>query len=499
MLARMLLPFPSRAAAIALFGSAFALTSACSDERGAADQVTSDGPLGALPGDELPFASAIFRATHNSYSGDVDGAKGPILGQLDRGVRFIELDVHDNGYDTTHDYGVGHDSPGNAVDHAGGNPASNALRDWLVPIATWSGSHPTHAPLLVMLDLKDDLTDNPSFAAGNLAALNAELRAALGSQMVLARDLPGPLPTIGTLRGRILTLLSGHPGTRAAYRRDVGHDPAVALNGHGQVVEVHDSGAGVLWYWTGVYGSDGKVTWQRHGQYDTGKTPAVALNDDGWLVEVHQSQNENTLWSHAGRLGADGEITWSPSVKYDNGVLPTVRFLDPAGTALREIHRSDGSDQNWDWHGTLDTGSRTVAWDSATHGKTSDARYDAAVSVQGSSRVSVWTGADGASPAETVRYTTDRVAADRIAYPQWAFVEFQAGDSAELQEGAWFYAATSTNASFITAARKGGRIARGWDFDDASRATDPLANYPATNTPWADWYTSLVEQAGAVE
>ncbi|WP_233573777.1 PI-PLC domain-containing protein [Amycolatopsis panacis] len=129
--------------------------------------------LAALIGTALLTATApaaqaaepsTFLATHNSYSGNVDGAKGPIAGQLNRGVRFIELDVHDNGYATAHDYGIGHSSPGDLVDHAG-NPASNNLRDWLALVNTWSTAHPTAAPIMVMLDLKDDLTDNATWNA----------------------------------------------------------------------------------------------------------------------------------------------------------------------------------------------------------------------------------------------------------------------------------------------------------------------------------------------
>src|SRR5262245_52773003 len=126
------------------------------------------------------FTDAVFAATHNSYSGDVDGAKKSIGYQLDHGVRFIEFDIHDNGYAENHDYSIGHSSPGDLVDHSGGNPASNLLHDWLTTVSTWSGAHPTAAPIVVMLDLKDDLTDNQSYAAGNLAALNQELRTAFG-------------------------------------------------------------------------------------------------------------------------------------------------------------------------------------------------------------------------------------------------------------------------------------------------------------------------------
>jgi hypothetical protein len=450
----------------------------------------------ALPGDGLPFASAVFRATHNSYSGNLDGGKGPIVGQLDGGVRFLEFDIHDNGYATNHDYSIGHDAPGDLVDRAG-NPASNLLRDWLQTVSTWSAAHPAAAPLLVMLDLKDELTDNTSFAAGNLAALNQELSDVFGSRLLRAGDVPGALGTVGSLRGRILTLLSGDPGTRTEYREDVGYDPAVALNARGQVVEVHDSGSGTLWYWTGTYGADGRVTWSRHGQYDSGTTPAVALNDNGQLVEVHKSENADTLWYHVGQLGSDGEITWSPSRQYDTGVAPTVSFTG-AGTTVHEIHRSQSNSQDWDWDGTLNAGASSVSWNAATHGKTSEALYNKASAVQGGERVTVRSGADGAAPAQTLLYSTDRVGSDRIRYAQTAFDEYQDGEGAALREGALFYGAPATDTAFIASARQGGHIVRGWDFDSASDATNPLANYPATNHPSDAWYVTLLNQAGAI-
>ena len=436
------------------------------------------------------FTAAVFAATHNSYSGDVDGAKESITYQLDHGVRFIEFDIHDNGYTTNNDYSIGHSSPGDLVDHSGGNPASNLLHDWLAVVAGWSGAHPAAAPIVVMLDLKDDLTDNQSYSAGNLAALNQELRTAFGAKMLEAKNyLNGS--TVDALRGKVLPLISGDEGTRAEYRRDVGYHPAIALNGHGQVVEVHDSGAGALWYWTGTYGADGRVSWQRHGRYDSGVTPAVALNDNGDLVEVHQSQSATTLWYHVGHLGANGEISWSASHQYDNGVLPTLAFT---GTnTLREIHQSQSSSQNWTWNGTL-SGS-TVTW--TGNAKTSAARYDKTTSARGAQSVHVYTGADGATPAQTLRVSTDRVAGARIQYDQAAFDEYQQGDPAELQD-ALFYGAPATASSFIVSARQGGHLVRGWDFDSAGEATNPPASYPATNTPYASWYQTMIAQQGAV-
>lgn len=455
-------------------------------------------PAAAAPGDDLPFASAVFRATHNSYSGNVDGSKGSITYQLDNGVRFLEFDIHDNGYATTQDYGIGHDSPGDRVDHTG-NPSTNNLRPWLQTVATWSAAHPGHAPLLVMLDIKDDLTDNTSYAAGDLAALNKELSDVFGSRLLPAKDVPGDLGTIGSLRGRIITLLSGDSGTRSEYKADSGAHPSVAINAAGQVVEVHDSGGGALWYWSGTYGADGRITWLRHGRYDSGTTPAVALNDNGYLVEVHQSQSATTLWYRVGRVTAAGDIAWSASHQFDDGILPSIRFVSPSSNTLKEIHRSQSQNQNWFWDATLNPSAGTVSWNTGTHAKTSAPRFVTNVSVSGARSVSVSTGADGAAPSTTLHYGTDRIASERIRYQQTAFDEFQAGDGALLQEGAIFYASPATNKSFITSSRTSGKVVRGWDFDDAALATTPLANYPATNQPWTSWYADLLTSAGAVQ
>jgi hypothetical protein len=282
-------------------------------------------------------------------------------------------------------------------------------------------------------------------------------------------------------------LLSGSASARTGYLRDTGSNPAIAINDQGQVVEVHDNGSGDLWYWTGQYGSDGRLTWLRHGKYDTGKTADVALNDDGTVVEVHQASSGNNLWSRVGHLDAAGEITWSASAKFDTGVLPTIAFTDRAGSAVREIHKSQNSSQDWSWAGTA--GAAAVSW--TTHATTADARFPTTTDTASGRTVNV-------SASGPLTATTDRAPAERIRYPQVAFVEYQAGDSADLKDGSLFWAATASNKSFIVSARQAGVSARGWDFDSASLATDPLANFPATNTPNAAWYQTLLSQASAV-
>jgi hypothetical protein len=331
-----------------------------------------------------------------------------------------------------------------------------------------------------------------------MTALNRELADVFGPRLLPAKAMSGAVPTVGALRGRVLALLSGDGGSRGEYRHDVGYNPAVAMNKWGQIVEVHDSGSGTLWYWTGTYRADGRVTWQRHGRYDNGRTPAVALNDEGYLVEVHQSENNSGLWYRVGRLDGNGEISWPASKKYDEGTQPTVSFLDADGTAVREVHRSQNNNQNWEWQGSLNRSAKSVLW--SGNRKTDSSRYPKTVAVSGSNRVSVWTEADGASPSNTLRYATDRIDGDRIRYDQVAFVEYQSGDGdRDLANTSLFYAADAGDKGFITSARASGHMVRAWDFDDPADATTPPANQPATNSPWAAWYQSLTSSAGAVE
>jgi hypothetical protein len=440
----------------------------------------------AASNDDLPFASAVFRATHNSYSGNISGARGSIPQQLDAGVRFVELDIWSGSYASTGDYQIGHGSAGDQVDHTGGNPAGNQLRAWLTTVDTWSATHPAAAPITVMLDLKDDLTTRTSYAAGNFAALNQEIGDVFGPRLDRGLDAHGPLGSIGSLRGRVLVLLSGSAAARTGYLGDTGSNPAIAINDNGQVVEVHDNGSGSLWYWTGQYGADGHLTWLRHGKYDTGKDAAVALNDAGAVAEVHQAASGSNLWYRVGRLDSTGEITWSAATKYDTGVLPTIAFPDRTTSAVREIHQSQNNGQDWNWIGTA--GATSITW--TTHASTADARFPTTTATAAGRSVTVAAG--------TLTATTDRAPAERIRYPQVAFVEYQDGDSTELKTGALFWAATAADKTFILAARQAGVSARGWDFDSASLATDPLANYPATNTPNAAWYQTLLTRPDAV-
>jgi hypothetical protein len=515
--------------------------------------MTLAGPASADAAD-VPFAQAVFAATHNSYSGNFVHERRGITQQLDAGVRFLEFDVHDE-YAAKHEYTLGHSVPGDQVETGFGNPATIVLTDWLKLVNTWSSAHRGHAPITVTLDMKDDLTDdNHSFAEGNLAALNKRLTDVFGTKLVLAGDNDYDLvslPDVSQLRNKILVVLSGDAHTRALYRRDAGQDPAVALNGNRKVVEVHKSqNNNDLWYWSGTQGTNGKVTWARHGRYGTGQTPAVAVSDDGTVVEVHKSQNNNGLYYQVGTLRADGEITWGPSRQYDTGQAPavavnnfgkavevhqvsgtgntlsyhvgnpvndeviwdpghqydqgrtpSVAFTSLNDTKVKEIHRSTDNTRNYTWDGELRTDIDAVTW---TNLRTTAERPLKDTATRGSHWVSVWTASDGTTPPETLQYNADGFAGGRIRYQQVAFAEFQSIDEdghgttvAELRDGTLFWAAPATETFFIEDARDTQKVVRGWDFDHVSVGVN-IANFPATNEPYSQWYKGILSQYHAI-
>ena len=359
-------------------------------------------------------------ATHNSYAGTPSGDLGSLRRQLDGGVRFVELDVHDNDF-ASFGYRIGHETPGDHVIHAGGNPRSDRLGAWLGTIAGWSAANPLHAPIAVALDLKDRLTDNRSFAEGNLARLNAELLERFAGVFTAEQLGNEPWPTVDALRGRVIVVLSGDRGTRLAYVRDPGHNPAVAINAAGHVVEVHDSGGGDLWYWTGEFVSPTRVRWHRHGRYDSGQRPAVALDGAGRVVEVHEDPDpgDNQLWYRVGRLASDFELDWSGRAgrsfpDADQGVNPSVRFIDPGSSLVREIHQSERTRNHWYWNGRLTSSSRAIEWtrDAADGGQTDDPPFDKTRDVSGAHKIAV---TDRISRRVRQRHAPLQHALDRIA------------------------------------------------------------------------------------
>jgi hypothetical protein len=457
------------------------------------------------------YKAAVFRSTHNSYSG---GARGTIRAQLDAGVRFIEFDVYAPAC-RGEDFRVGHTKPGHEVDHGGDNPDGDALRDWLGVVAGWVRGRGGNSGIVTLgLDMKSKLVEAAVYEDGSLAMLNSALREVFGGALVTPHEFAelgggevhGPL--LAALRGRVLVVLSGHAESRVGYRWNVGLNPAVAVNTGGWVVEVHESPSGPvfmhdLWYCTGRRTADGRVEWLHRGKYDRGTTPAVAMNDSGLVVEVHKSGLYSTLYCRVGQLNkSTGNVDWNgPAVKYDKGVEPTIAFHSLSASDCREIHRSETRrNDKWSRRGTA-SGSG-VLWEE--NGKTSDSPFEKSTAQfpsGGALSVSSSTAASGsdAPVVGTLRYTSGHTAG-RIAYAQLAFVEWQSGNSAALAaDGAFFRANKAQYMTWVVQQRKAGNVVRQWAFNTALHGTQPAANFPATDEPFATWYKDFCAGVGAVE
>jgi hypothetical protein len=205
------------------------------------------------PGGNL-YSDATFRATHNSYAMPVS-----LPAQLDHGVRCVELDIHDANFKAEGDYQVGHFFPAQGVSFGKGNPDTAHLRAWLGCIEQWSREHAGHAPITLIIDIKDDLMDNRGVAGGNPEFLNEELASVFGTRLFRARDFRGTWPALDAMRNRIIVVLSGNRRTRREYR--------VARNRHEQICFVEferDDDPRMLDEATAFFGAEnGAAEWAR--------------------------------------------------------------------------------------------------------------------------------------------------------------------------------------------------------------------------------------------
>jgi hypothetical protein len=423
----------------------------------------------------MRYDLAQFGATHNSYSG---GRRGSLEGQLVAGIRCVELDFHDNGYREYRDYRVGHVSPECEVAVGGGNPSGFLLRDWLSVIAAWSADHAGHGPITLVLDCKDDLTDNDD--EGDLEDLNQTLESVFPLRLFSPGELgSGEWPDVEALKDRVLCVLSGHGGTRLFYRWTRGSSPAISVNANGAVVLVYQAAAKDLRCWTGrIDPFGGRIQWQRRGTYRWNAAPlshpAVAMNDEGWVVAVHEVRPtpdfpSAVVESVVGRQQVDGRIAWFGTKRYALGRQPTVRML---GDDVRSIHLSPDGGEVRLCLGKLDRQAKTVEWGPSVDSDLP--QFQKSSSRLQSKEVSC------VAEAGLIRATFDVGPSELVRFRQLAFVERQKGNDDSLFAEARFFAADAKNKTDIQAAGLAGKVTRAWNFEPGDQ-TQPPANMPATN------------------
>ena len=440
-----------------------------------------------------------FRTTHNSYSGQ---SRGSLSTQLDDyRIRCLELDFHDNGYEQFGDYRLGHLKPGMDVATGGGNPDTLLLRDWLGVIAAWSSAHTRHAPLTLVLDIKDDLTDND--VGGDLEDLNQTLEGVFGPRLFTRDQYDGDAawPDLEDLRGRCLFVLSGDGGTRASYRWAFGSTPAIAINAGGDVVLAYRSTAGDLNCWTGRAEAGGAgLAWRRKATYGFSGLgrfePVIAINDDRWIVAVDRFKAppgfpDPSLECRVGRLQDSGRITWFSADTLTAGMTPSLEF---EGDDVTEIHFMSDGQRRQQVRGKLNRQKRKIEWQAAR--ATQAPPFPRETVAWQSQRLRCAVDAAG-----WIGCAFDEGALQPARFRQLAFIEVQKGESPDAFIDALFFAAPANERAAIGEARSRGLVARGWGFDAGNLPSppnppsppDPLAeNLPATDGPAAPGYQTYM-------
>ena len=154
----------------------------------------------------------------------------PLAEQFDRGIRSIELDVmrERDGFRCAH-------IP--VVDYASVCPDfALALRE----IALWSGAHPGHLPITVLIEAKETLLSGGMlfhrFSLDDALALDALVADALGARLCTPSEMLGEYedfarlraangyPALAGLLGKIIVIYHYNDATSVAY---AAHDPAL--------------------------------------------------------------------------------------------------------------------------------------------------------------------------------------------------------------------------------------------------------------------------------
>ncbi len=459
-------------------GSAEAVDLSFADAAGALEMGTaSEGSL----------STQYIAGTHNSYSG---GARGSIVAQLNRGIRCIEFDFHDNDFEGVGDYRLGHTSHDSEVELGGGNPRTSELTQWLELVAQWSDDHAGHGPLIVLLDAKDNLKDNLNPESGNLGRLNDIVRTTLGQRLYLPAGADAN-PQVSALRNRILVVLSGDRITRTAYIADEGEQPAVSSHASGAVVSMHSDGRNRLWYWTGrLEPNASKVRWLQHGRYDTGTEPSVLLTASNVVVEVHRSHTRDRLFGAVGDLDDGGRLNWRDERSLFDGQNPSLT-LTADGRIKLVYETSEFSSGRAQRFGRVVDGE--LRFDEAQ----STQQFGADVSNNGVLEI-IASGIAGHSDTTLLYRMATETDFDFVRYEQLMFTEYQSGDGAFLADQAVFAGFKSGRTQELT--RNLDRyITRLWGYDQGDSTASIQPNLLSADEPFATWFDQKMQALSALD
>lgn len=202
-----------------------------------------------------PAEKALIAARNPKAADGIDYAHRSLTEQLEAGVRQLEIDVHHDpaggrfaapkgpllsGTPLDPGYAETMAKPGLKVFHIPDiDPHSQCplFTDCLAEVKRWSDAHPDHAPILIMINAKQEPSPLPDgtnalpFDAAAFDGFDREVRSVLPpSKLVTPDDVQGKYPTLreavragnwpllGKARGKIWFALDEGPEVVAVYR-----------------------------------------------------------------------------------------------------------------------------------------------------------------------------------------------------------------------------------------------------------------------------------------
>ena len=161
----------------------------------------------------IPYHQAFFKTSHNSY-------EHSIREQLDKGVRGLEYDIHDDKIQELGDFEVYHLK--NNIDvllGEDGNPNDYLFSNWLKVLNDWSNEqNREHAPITLFIELKDNIIDsnNEPDELYGIKKFNKIITDAFKSNTLFTfkdfRENNFKWPTVKELKGCILIVLVSYWG-----------------------------------------------------------------------------------------------------------------------------------------------------------------------------------------------------------------------------------------------------------------------------------------------
>lgn len=162
---------------------------------------------------DIPYHKAFFKTSHNSY-------EHSIREQLNKGVRGLEYDIHDDKIQKLDDFEVFHlQNHYDVMLNIGGNPNDYLFSNWLKIIKEWSNEqNDEHAPITLFIELKDSIVDsnNKPDELYGIKKFNKVLVESISLDKLYTyknfRENNFQWPTVRELKGRVIIVLTSYWG-----------------------------------------------------------------------------------------------------------------------------------------------------------------------------------------------------------------------------------------------------------------------------------------------